>query len=625
MQHEEEVRLLRSLIGDLFGDLLVVDIQGTIVYALPSTARRMGVELLTGATVTELLEPDHAAELLHAARDVQRTHERVSVTVRFVDRRGQGAAELPPLPVVVVPCQSRDDCVVLLGQELLGAMLQAAVACRERQKELTCLYQVGQAIEDAITVEELFSSLPDILRRAFLFPDEAHPWVSWRGRSFGEEPLPDTRRIEVDVHVFEEQAGRFVIWSTQSLPFLREEEQMMLEVGRMTRKAIEKYEQGIEHRASLRHLRSLLEAIPDRIVLIDSDYRVLITNDERDSLSLPCYATYHQRSTPCPDCPASRALATGQPAQVKRRTKRCTLLLNAYPVTNDHGEVEGVVEYLKDITQEEQVQEQLLHADKMASLGQLTAGVAHELNNPTQFIRENIRIVREALDDMIPIVERQWRREPELRIARLPFPFFQSQIPVLAQDIETGATRIRDIVSSLKQFARNDDGTLDDAVDIVEAMDTSLRLVHNQIKSVAEVERELEEDLPRVRGNVQKIEQVLVNIILNAAQAIQGQLRHGHPHRKGHIAISARADRPKGLLQLSIRDDGPGIPPGVLKRVFDPFYTTKQEHGGTGLGLSIAYGIVQDHKGSIRVESNVGEGTVFHLTLPILQEGPDHE
>jgi signal transduction histidine kinase len=259
-------------------------------------------------------------------------------------------------------------------------------------------------------------------------------------------------------------------------------------------------------------------------------------------------------------------------------------------------------------------QRQLVQTEKQASLGQLVAGIAHEINNPIQFIYGNMAILAEAFSDALPVLDAHSAARPDLRIARLDYPFFRKQVPILLTDMANGAARIGSIVRDLKTFARRDEGALDESVDLNEAVQASLRLLHNLVRHLR-VEEDLDPNLPKVRGNLTQIEQVVVNTVQNAAEAL------GRDARDGFIRVRTRSEDGGRRVRLSVEDNGAGIPPEVRDRIFDPFFTTKQRSGGTGLGLAITYGIIQQHKGEIHVESEVGAGTAFHFVLPVDRSG----
>lgn len=259
-------------------------------------------------------------------------------------------------------------------------------------------------------------------------------------------------------------------------------------------------------------------------------------------------------------------------------------------------------------------QEQLVHTEKRASLGQLVAGIAHEINNPIQFIYGNMGILSEAFADALPLLDAHGAARPDLRIARLDYPFFRRQVPLLLKDMADGAARIGAIVRDLKTFARSDEGGQDENVDLNEVVRSSLRLLHAQLRRFR-VEEDLDSALPKLRGNLTQLEQVVVNVVQNAAEALGGAAH-------GVVRIRTRALHGSTRVRLSVEDNGCGIPPEVKARIFDPFFTTKQRSGGTGLGLAITYGIVQQHQGQIEVDTQPGRGTAFHFLLPVRRSDP---
>lgn len=258
-------------------------------------------------------------------------------------------------------------------------------------------------------------------------------------------------------------------------------------------------------------------------------------------------------------------------------------------------------------------QKQLVQSEKLASLGQLVSGIAHEINNPIQFIQGNMQILREAMGDILPILDEKAGNGNGLKIARLKYPFFRSQVQVLLKDMSEGAGRIRDIVKDLKTFARRDEGRLDEEVDLNRVVETSARLVHNKIKHY-NIVRDLAEDLPLLTGSLVQLEQVVVNTLINAAEALGDR-------PDATIRIVTRTENGGRQMRLSISDNGTGMTDDIKDRLFDPFFTTKQRIGGTGLGMSITYGIIEEHGGKIEVDTRPGEGTTFHYILPVAGGG----
>ena len=256
---------------------------------------------------------------------------------------------------------------------------------------------------------------------------------------------------------------------------------------------------------------------------------------------------------------------------------------------------------------EEQLQ--MVQNEKQASLGRLVAGIAHEINGPIQFIHGNITVLAEAFDDVLPILDERYATQPELQVARLDYPFFRKQLPVLLQDMADGAERIGSFVGDLRSYAHRDEGRLDEDVDLGETVRSSLSLLHNQLKHFR-VEQDLDPSFPSVRGSSAQLQQVVVNILQNAYQAMESE-------PGGQINVRTRLEPGGAWGRLSIRDGGHGIPARVRPRIFDPFFTTKKRTEGTGLGLAITAEIVERHQGRIEVESQEGSGATFHVLLPV--------
>jgi len=258
-------------------------------------------------------------------------------------------------------------------------------------------------------------------------------------------------------------------------------------------------------------------------------------------------------------------------------------------------------------------QMQLVQTEKHASLGRLVAGIAHEINNPIQFIHGNMGLLSEAFTDALPILDAEAGRRPDLRLARLDYPFFRRQLPVLLQDLRDGADRIGIIVRELRAYARQDEGRLDQDVDLAAVIRASTRLLHNRLKH-CQVDQDLDPALPTVHGNGAQLQQVVVNALENAVLAVSAD-------GTGHIAVRAHPMRGGKLIEFTVEDNGCGIAPEHRDHIFDPFFTTRQTSGGTGLGLAIVEEIVKQHRGRIEVESEVGQGTIFRFLLPVKGAG----
>ena len=254
---------------------------------------------------------------------------------------------------------------------------------------------------------------------------------------------------------------------------------------------------------------------------------------------------------------------------------------------------------------------QLLEADKMASLGVLASGVAHEINNPNNFIMMNAPILRNAWMAISPILNLYFKECGDFTLANIPYSEIRDEIPRLFDGIEDGSRRIRQIILNMKDYARKETLDMNQAVDVGEVIEASVGLLSHQIgKSAKSVTIRCPKDLPPVRGNRQRLEQVMVNLIQNACQSL--------PDREKGISITASFEEENGEVTMGVTDEGIGIPPEHLEQIFDPFFTTKTETGGTGLGLSVCKSIVKEHGGRLEFTSEMGKGTTGRLTLPAI-------
>jgi len=269
-------------------------------------------------------------------------------------------------------------------------------------------------------------------------------------------------------------------------------------------------------------------------------------------------------------------------------------------------ELEGANQELKD------TQTKLVHSAKMISLGQLVAGVAHELNNPIGFISSNMTHLRDYSEKLVKLVEVAEKNPQELSHYKTEYEYdyIVQDMPKLISSCEDGARRTKDIVLGLRNFSRLEEAKLKE-IDIHSSLDTTLNLLAGEIKNRVQIHKQYE-PIPQVACYASQINQVIMNILSNALQAIEGP---------GHIWISTQAMRDtsdkNGKVQISIQDSGKGMKPEVLEKIFDPFFTTKGVGQGTGLGLSISYGILQSHGGEIQVRSEVGVGTEFMIVIPV--------
>jgi len=300
-----------------------------------------------------------------------------------------------------------------------------------------------------------------------------------------------------------------------------------------------------------------------------------------------------------------------------------------YPIIED-GKLARVGGIARDVTDDIRMQQELRLAQKLEAIGQLAAGVAHEINTPAQYVSDNVTFLAEGLRNALPLLTACAALErgeavdaAELRrlAKQADVEFVASELPMALQQTAAGIAQIRKIVNAMKELSHPSDDV--QVVDLNHAIETTVTVTKNQWKYVADVALDLAPDLPRVACYPSEINQVLLNLIVNAAHAIDAKgTRDGDS--KGAITITSRVDGPFAVI--GVQDTGCGVPNEIRHRIFDPFFTTKEVGKGTGQGLAIAHRIVNEHHGgTIDFQSEVGRGTRFEIRLPLAGPPARHE
>jgi signal transduction histidine kinase len=360
-----------------------------------------------------------------------------------------------------------------------------------------------------------------------------------------------------------------------------------------------------------RFLQGLFDAITDVVVVQDASYRIIRANSVakkiygQDMIGRACYQVYRGQSSnaKCKNCPADATVLSRSPVHVTMRDPRNDQVweIANYPVLDERGQVKAVVEHARNVTDTRRLEQQLVQSEKLSTLGEMAAGVAHEINNPIGVISMFAQLLSEEVKEQSDAYEK-------------------------AKTIEQHAEHVGSIVKDLLRFARKSTGE-HAPLDARAAVERALGILEHQ-KSLREVkvETQLPPEPCMVLGDEGPLAQVVLNLMVNAVQAMEG---------KGELTVSvarvAASDRAPGApagegpaptgerVWIQVRDTGPGIPEKNLRKIFEPFFTTKPAGLGTGLGLSVSFGIVsRDHRGTIWVKSEEGKGALFTVELPAL-------
>jgi two-component system, NtrC family, sensor kinase len=372
-----------------------------------------------------------------------------------------------------------------------------------------------------------------------------------------------------------------------------EQKELLLSIGRQMGIAIDSLSGLHKLIQSKELLQSVFDGITDLVILLDRNYRIKMVNkaylnkyqiELEDVLNLHCFEAHSGDKTSCPNCDMEKVIKTGKPSisETKCGTGQ-VYLVNFYPILNDRGEVESVIRYARDITNQKKVEQKIQQTEKLVSAGKLAAGVAHEINNPLGIILCYTDLLKRQLAD---------------------FPQGLKDLSI----IEKQTLNCKRIVTDLLHFSR---GQKSEKIfsSLNRAIEDVIQIFKHQLKKQKiSYDLDLDPHLPLVNFNEDSIKQVFVNLIMNSSQAIDGG---------GKILISSRYIQKEDMARLTFWDSGTGLKPENRNKIFDPFFSTKKTGESTGLGLSVSYGIIQDHGGDISVKSSPGEWTEFMVHLPV--------
>ena len=379
-------------------------------------------------------------------------------------------------------------------------------------------------------------------------------------------------------------------------------------------------------------LNQIFQISADGIRIVDRDFNLVRVNDtflkmaklEKDTWQgRKCYEVFHGPQCYTPDCTLTRTMNGEKNIQAEIEKEcldgtRRQCAVTVRPYYDSKGNLIGMVEDFRDISErkrmereKQQMQTFVFQQEKLASVGQLAASVAHEINNPIGFISSNLGSLRSYLAKFLEYIEATSNglgvEDLQRLRKRLKLDFIVKDIEELIRESKEGTERVSEIVQNLKNFSRLDEAGRKEA-DINESLESTIKIVWNELKYKARVVKEYGE-LPPITCFPQQLNQVFMNLLVNAAQAIDTE---------GEIKIKTWHDGKN--IMVAISDTGCGIQEEVIPKLFEPFFTTKEVGKGTGLGLSISHDIIRNHKGGIHVESEVGKGTTFTVVLPIRTE-----
>ncbi len=372
-------------------------------------------------------------------------------------------------------------------------------------------------------------------------------------------------------------------------------------------------------------LTKVIDGITDPLIMLDSQFRIKKINRAakdyygltgyQEAVGKCCFEAFRGKSHPCAECERPFSGLRGYSGTYERKGEMNPDRLEqvfVYLVKDEDGAPEASIIRIYDITQAKMLERQLIQSEKLASLGLLISGIAHEINNPNTFVSFNIPILRDYLQELTGIVDAHAEKHPGLELCGISYPEFRQDIFKLVDNMEHGSSRINATVSALKEFSRTHETVEKRLIALKPVIDKALTICGAELrKRVKSLKLSIPDDLPPIYIDPDAIEQVLVNLLINAAHALD--------KTDSWVHVRVLPDCRHGQLErciIEVADNGSGMDEKVKSNIFDPFFTTKASSAGTGLGLYICRNLIEKLGGSIKVDSRPGEGTVFRVILP---------
>lgn len=370
-------------------------------------------------------------------------------------------------------------------------------------------------------------------------------------------------------------------------------------------------------------LQTVIDEISESVIILDRNLSVKMLNrtakdyyqvKTQDAIiGKSCHQAFKGRPDPCEGCSIPLAILQGKSEIFERKGLFNPNRIESVAISPLNGKengLQGSIIRIRDVTDARFMERQLIQSEKLASLGLLVSGIAHEIVNPNNFISFNIPILRDYLKKLIPIVEEYGKLHQDLGLFGMSYPEFREDIFKLLDNIEHGSSRINSIASELREFSRKKDKNERVWLDIKQVIEKVVAICRAKIeKIVRSLEFNIPENLPPILADSETLEQILVNILINAAQAADKE--------DSWIRLSVQLGNTwRDHLIIEISDNGCGMDKETKGKIFDPFFTTKGPEEGTGLGLYVCHNLIEGLGGRIEVESEPGQGSSFRIMLP---------
>jgi two-component system NtrC family sensor kinase len=542
---------------------------------------------------------------------------------------------------------------------------------QESERKLNCLFRIGEVLQDKDkSIEDMIKAILAIIPPSWQYPDITCARIILEGKEYTTKNFKSTVwKLAQEITINNKTDGRVEVFYTEKRamdfegPFTKDERDLINAIAARIGNTIEQKKTQEALEISEKKYRTLFENSKETHIISTPEGEILDINQaglelfgfasKEELLNtfnlIDFYSSLRERAKLLRLIQKQGYVKDFEITLKRRDGSQIIVRETSTAIRDENGHIIELRGTLRDVTahiEQERLREQMLEElqvtnkklketqsslvqqEKLASIGQLAAGVAHELNNPLGFVMSNFNSLHNyyhslkkyfaTWEELLPKLNNGNGSASDEGITQIEEIKKQENISIVFKDVEDifsechdGFQRMTSIVKNLKDFSRIDHSEFIETYDLHAGIESTLVVARNEYKYVAEIEESLS-DLPLIECNGGEINQVLLNIIVNAAHAIKSQGRED----TGKISIKTYCDNE--YVFCEIRDDGPGIPEQILGKIFDPFFTTKDVGSGTGLGLSISYDIiVNKHKGDLTVESKIGEGTSFTIKLPV--------
>ena len=504
----------------------------------------------------------------------------------------------------------------------------------ERVKELNCLYGISKFIEEQDTsLEEVLQGIVDLIPFAWQYPEITCSRIIMGDKKYTTTNFSESVwKQSSDIFVHDQKIGTLEVFYLEERPeidegpFLKEERDLIKAIAERLGKTTERRHAEEELRLKNYAIESSINAIiftdlEGDLAYVNRSFLKMWGYDNGKKVLGKNISRFWEMEESVKEIVRVLSDKGGYLAELVAKKKDGSIFhvqLSANLIKDEADRPFYLLGSLIDITDKKKLRQeseyrlqQIIHADKLASLGKVVAGVAHEINNPNSFIAYNAPLLDETWQAFKPIISDYAAAHPEWRKNGLNLKDFCQDMGEIVDAIKIGSERINQTVAALKEFARLDENNNFLPVQVNEAIKKTITIIGAQLrKSIGKIELNLASNLPKVEGNLQKIEQVIANLLINATHAIPDK-------NKGRLSITTRYLERLDHLLIEIEDNGIGMEPKDIGRICEPFFTNRRDNGGTGLGLSVSFGLIQEHNGAIGVLSRPGIGSRFTVYLPV--------